>query len=299
MCELKDLPNGLLSQIAGNSTTGTLHALSLTSGALSRVSYPLLYNTICLPTPLAQPKDWENRILLLARTLASRRELAERITNLDVSVSFIDHDTPFDFYTLVNLLNTVQLGAQRDNEAWMRRLCHGCSQPWLGLILYMLPNLKTLCARFFKDTSSVYISSGGPSSANHFDRVDLFSDRNMDTSLVSGLCKLEKLELQCTSLDMQSGRLPTQRRMWTGSDYTLTMYPEFDPSNKSPQVTEIYMTHLTTLFLPYDMSIPFHKAVFGPRAFAALRRIDIDLDNMWRHCTQEPVDIMSEKNSGI
>ncbi|KAL1604933.1 hypothetical protein SLS60_004474 [Paraconiothyrium brasiliense] len=298
MCLFNDLPNELLCQVAEFLPTGAVHALALTSRKLKRVSYPVLYKKISLPIPIEKPKQEDHRILLFARTLTARPDFADGITGLDVSVR-TDH--PDMISTDINIgamralgasiietiPDTLPLGSQRNNKAWLQRLFDLDNLAWLGLLLYMLPSLETLYARFLGRTleGKHYIGSGA--------LENLFVAPKMDFSLVPGLCGLKELGLQCRKASGEWCYLPKLERMWLDQK---VKFVQHNQSRPSLSVTELSMVLSTEVLSPrVTNQILGFSGFWKPSPFAVLRRLNIDLDNVLRFLgTMKPADIIRE-----
>ncbi|KAJ4355511.1 uncharacterized protein N0V89_003528 [Didymosphaeria variabile] len=310
MCAFEHLPNELLCQVADFLPTGALHALALTSRRLATVSYPFLYKTIRLPMPLERPKQGDNHILLFARTLTTRPDLADGITALDISINVAYiymaledsiHMGPMRALSasiVENIPDSLPLGSQRNNKAWLQQLCDADNVAWLGLLLYMLPSLETLYACFLNravDLPYHHLNVGA--------LENVFMAPKMDFSLVPGLCGLKELGLQCVEASGEWCYLPKLERMWLDQR---VKFMEHHQSHPSLSVNEISMALSTDVLLTQATRRTIRTIAFSglgrPSPFAGLRRLNIDLDNYDRYLrwldTEKPIDIITKEASG-
>ncbi|KAF2439224.1 hypothetical protein P171DRAFT_133637 [Karstenula rhodostoma CBS 690.94] len=292
MAAFKDLPNELLDLIADNLPTGALCALSLTSRKFCAISVPYLYKTVRIPTPFEQAKDWENRVVFLTRTLTGRPDLAARITALDASIYHLNgtYDlrrfAPQSLTAVYGILNSTRVAPKHGYEMALR-VYGGCNEPCFGVLMYILPNLESLFARFFTDISL--------SPANPEDLVDVFFNPDHGVGSAPSLSKVKKLDLQCTRVHMNPGIFPKHAPCWIdGSHTVMSINPNSNSSLRSPEITEIYSRESTNQLLTHNL-----WSRFSSRTFPALRRLDVDLDNIWRNMyTHEPVEVLCPGTTG-
>ncbi|KAJ4355512.1 uncharacterized protein N0V89_003529 [Didymosphaeria variabile] len=287
MTGLKDLSTELLLFIASYLPSGALHSLALTSKELSTAAYDELYKKLHLPTPDGNASDWSHRIFFLVRTLSMRPHLAERIVELDVSVCSRNDDLhsggpiAAGSSAIGRILDVVPVGSQLANERWVREVYSASSEAWLGLLLYMLPNLEDLTARFF-DRHDEY-----PPMAENASFRALFEDPEIDLNTVPGLRKVKNLELHCKASTWKLCCLPNLKRMRLGPNVDLSLHYEIcEPSS---QVEEIYTEQASGILLPPAQPMFLHERHLRSTSFSTLRRLSISLDNGWGHIDAENI----------
>lgn len=216
MGDLDALPGEILAHITSFLQNGSLHALSLTNRVLAKLAFQQMYTRTILPKPMSGPDDWGHRFLQLARTLIARPDLAAQVSELDVSLHA--HEVPnsakvFPSGTravIIPLLRTSRVDVARITPQWVELLRRARPHAWFGLLLYLVPKLRSLTAHFYdyealaslRPTTFIRTQKsapGFPYDSAFFD--DMFGERISEVHSIPGLRKLQDLEIHASSAD--------------------------------------------------------------------------------------------------
>ncbi|KAF2439222.1 hypothetical protein P171DRAFT_476992 [Karstenula rhodostoma CBS 690.94] len=181
------------------------------------------------------------------------------------------------------------MDTKRVDERWVKNLHDGTHHSWFGLLLYLLPSLETLAARFFSGWAVAKIC---PTTKymlpyNFLDSLyscamfaSIYSAAFPDIHSIAGLRNVKDLELECSPADWLWCCLPNLERIRLGQETRIIPY--FDFGDTPSHLGGLYAKQNTNVLVnaPHHFSFQFDWAPF---AFRALRQLHLDLINFIAH----------------
>lgn len=158
--KFETLPNELLISIAGYLSQYDLHSLALTCKKLTSTAESVLYRAPVmgkLYTEHQDPLYTKKCLLTFTQTLLRFPRLASRVRSLSLTVSRGGLEAPFDPEIIRRVERVLREVGQHSSqwasriEDWKNQLEVGHGVTWTGLLLTIVPKLRTLTIEILSD----------------------------------------------------------------------------------------------------------------------------------------------------